>query len=78
MTLDWRPRPTTSEEDARALAVAVAAGTVVGATAFWLVRTLLGRDEIRIEPPESREELPSAGDAGPSRPDRPRLERGDG
>lgn len=51
MTLDWRPRETTSEEDARALAIALAAGTVVGATAFWLARTLLGRDRIRIEPP---------------------------
>jgi len=70
--LDWRPRPTTAEEDARALAIAVAAGTVVGATAFWLARTLLGRDRIRIEPPEERDRIRSGENS-----DLPRLERGD-
>lgn len=69
MTLEWRPRETTSEEDARALGIAVAAGAVVGLGAFWLARTLLGRDPIRIEPPDVRSLPP--GSNGTSR-----LERG--
>jgi len=67
VTSGWRPRETTPEEDARALAIAVAAGTVVGATAFWLARTLLGRDVVRIAPPE----LPLGSDRRPPALERP-------
>ena len=57
MTSEWRPRSTTPEEDAQAVAVAVGAGIAVGAVTFWLVRTFLGRDAIDLEPPPTERAL---------------------
>jgi hypothetical protein len=52
MNGDWRPRETTPVEDAQALILAVGTAAAVGAVTFWLAKTLMGRERIRIEPPE--------------------------
>jgi hypothetical protein len=52
MNGDWRPRETTPVEDAQALLLAVGSAAAVGAVIFWLAKTLMGRERIRIEPPE--------------------------
>lgn len=50
MSVTFRPRDTTPAEDAQALGVAVGAALAVGTVTFWVVRTLLGRDAVELEP----------------------------
>jgi hypothetical protein len=65
MSSDWRPRDTTPGEDAQALFLAVGTAAAVGAVTFWLTRTLLGRDRIRLDPP-----VPGRGEAPTGEPPR--------
>lgn len=56
MTPDtWIPRDPEPHESRKAAGAALAAAAVVGGVVYYLTRTLLARDPIRLRPPTSQE-----------------------